>query len=259
MPIGISGKRIIVTGGARGIGAATVEHFVEEGALVAAFDVRPEGREVAARASAAGPGHASFRQVDVSKRAEVAAAVDAAVAELGGLDAVFNIAAVERSSWAADITEEGWAETLGVNVMGVANMCQAVFPHLKAAGGGSVVNFASDVAFQPYSRGAHYSASKGAVVSYTRTLAAEWGRDGIRANCVMPLVWTPMFDEKRARMSPAELEAFDARMAAIIPLTGKFGDGRRDLAPVLAFLASDASRYVSAQNIGVNGGSAWSR
>jgi NAD(P)-dependent dehydrogenase (short-subunit alcohol dehydrogenase family) len=259
MPIGIEGKRIIVTGGARGIAAGAVRKFAEEGAKVVAFDVLAEGQAVADEATAKGPGSVVFKKVDLTKRADVVAAVDEAVATLGGIDAVFNIAAIERTAKAAEIGEEGWAEMLSVNVGGVVSMCEAIFPHMKQGGGGTVINFSSDAANQPYLNGAHYSASKAAVISYTRTLAHEWGRFNIRANCVMPLAWTPMFDERRARFTkPEDLAAYDARIASLIPL-GRMGDPANDLAPVLVFLASDAARYISAQNIGINGGSAWSR
>jgi 2-hydroxycyclohexanecarboxyl-CoA dehydrogenase len=124
MPISIEGKRIIVTGGGRGIGAATVRYFVAEGAHVAAFDILDEGTQVAADASVAGPGSATFRHVDVSDAGQVVAAVDAAMAELGGLDAAFSIAGIELSSPAEAIDEAAWDRTLGVNVKGVAHVCQ---------------------------------------------------------------------------------------------------------------------------------------
>jgi NAD(P)-dependent dehydrogenase (short-subunit alcohol dehydrogenase family) len=92
------------------------------------------------------------------------------------------------------------------------------------------------------------------VVSYARTIAAEWGRYGIRANCVIPAIWTPMYDEHRKRMDAATLAAHDAQMAALIPLGGKLGDPTTDLAPVLAFLASDGAKFITAQIISANGG-----
>ncbi|RVT89736.1 SDR family NAD(P)-dependent oxidoreductase [Sphingomonas crocodyli] len=260
MPIGITGKRIIVAGGARGIAAGAVRVFAREGAHVVSLDrLVDEGRQVAEAATAEGPGKVDFLEVDLTKRADVVAVVDEAVKLLGGIDAVFNIAAIERTAKAHEIGEAGWNEMLSINVGGVVSMCEAIFPHMKAGGGGAIINFSSDAANQPYLNGAHYSASKAAVISYTRTLAHEWGRFNIRANCVMPLAWTPMFDERRARFkTPEELAAYDARIASLIPL-GRMGDPESDLAPALVFLASDAARYISAQNLGVNGGSAWGR
>jgi NAD(P)-dependent dehydrogenase (short-subunit alcohol dehydrogenase family) len=259
MPIAIAGKRVILTGGARGIGAAAVRHFVKEGARVVALDVLEAGKTVAAEATVGGPGNASFLRVDLTQRAAIRDAVDAAVAELGGVDALLNIAGIERTVAAEAIGEAAWLEMLGVNVVALTAMCETVFPHMKAGGGGSIVNLASDAGLQPYAGGAHYAASKGAVLAYTRTLAVEWGPHGIRANCVLPAALTPMFEEKRARMTPEECAAMDIRLAKGFPLTGKFGDPEGDIAPVLAFLVSDASRYMSAQNLGVSGAAAWGR
>jgi NAD(P)-dependent dehydrogenase (short-subunit alcohol dehydrogenase family) len=91
-------------------------------------------------------------------------------------------------------------------------------------------------------------------MALTRTIAGDWGRYGIRANSVVPAIWTPMFDEARGRMSAEELAALDATFAALIPLGGKLGDPSTDLAPVLVFLASDASKFITGQIISVNGG-----
>jgi NAD(P)-dependent dehydrogenase (short-subunit alcohol dehydrogenase family) len=253
MPIGINGKRVIVTGGARGIGAAAVAVLAAEGARVVSFDVLDElGEQVAAEASQ-GPGAAGYRHVDISDRAAVFDATASAVAELGGLDAMVNIAGIERRCPAQDITEGDWDEVFTVNVKGSLFTSQAAFPHLREHGG-SIVNFGSDAALRPYVGGAHYSASKGAVISFTRTIAGEWGRYGIRANAVVPAIWTPMYDEYRERLTPEELSGHEAQMAERIPLGGRLGDPVADLAPVLVFLISDASRFMTGQIVSVNGG-----
>lgn len=140
-----------------------------------------------------------------------------------------------------------------MNAKGTFLTAQAVFPYLRE-NGGTVINFGSDAALIPYPNGAHYSASKGAVLSLTRTLAAEWGRYGIRVNSVDPVIWTGMYDGYRARMTEEELAAHDAEQARTIPLGGKLGDPDSDLAPVLNFLVSDDSRFITGQIISVNGG-----
>jgi len=258
MPISIEGKRIVVTGSAQGIGAAALVHFVREGAQVVAFDRLPSGEDVVAQANNGGPGKAWFRQVDVSDPEQVRSGLAQAVETLGGLDVLFNIAGIELGSPAETIPGEDWSRLFGVNVFGLANMCQAAFPHLKEHGG-AIINVGSDAALGPYPNGAHYSASKGAVTSYSRTLSHEWGKYGIRVNTLAPAMWTPMYDGHRARMSPEALAAHDAKMRAVIPLGGKLGNPETDLAPVLAFLASDAARFITGQIISVNGGAGHTR
>lgn len=248
------GKRIIVTGGSRGIARAAVEALAKEGAHVVIFDVLDDlGQQVASSATATGPGKVTYRHTNISQRAEVFTSVEAAVATLGGLDALLHIAGVERSALAENITEAELDLILNVNVKGTFFMNQAVFPHLKA-NGGSIVNFGSDAGLTPYPNGAHYSASKGAVHSLSRTVAAEWGQYGIRVNSVVPAIWTEMYNEFRSRMSPEALEGHDKVMLSKIPLGGKLGDPTKDLAPVVVFLVSDASRFITGQVISVNGG-----
>ena len=91
-------------------------------------------------------------------------------------------------------------------------------------------------------------------MSWTRTAAAEWGGDNITVNALLPAMWTPMYEEFRSRMRPENLAAHDAAMAARVPLGGRLGDPDRDLGPVMVFLASDGSRFITGQLISVNGG-----
>jgi NAD(P)-dependent dehydrogenase (short-subunit alcohol dehydrogenase family) len=251
----LEGRRVIVTGGARGIGEATVRAFVGEGARVASLDVLDtSGEKVVTDASATGPGSAIYRHCDVAQRSEVEAVVGAVVAEFGGLDVLANVAGVERRAAAEEITDEEWELVLGVNVRGTMLTNQAAF-HAMQTTGGRIINVGSDAGLAPYPNGAHYSASKGAVMAWTRTVAAEWGRFGITVNSLVPAIWTPMYDEYRARLSPAELAQHDAMMQGRVPIGGKLGDPDRDLAPVMVFLASDDSHFVTGQIISVNGGS----
>ena len=255
MPISIEGKRIIVTGGARGIGGESVKYLAAEGALIASFDVLDDlGELVAKESNEAGPGKVFYHHVDVSSLSACEAAASSAVKQLGGLDAVLNIAGIDLNAPAETITEAHWDKMLAVNMKGVAYMCQAAFPYLKDAGG-SIVNFGSDaglMAFPP--GGAHYSAAKSGVFGYTRTIAGEWGRYKIRCNSLNPAIKTPMYAEHLAYLTPEELEAENAYYAANIPLGGQLGDPATDLAPVLAFLVSDASKFITSQIVCVNGG-----
>jgi NAD(P)-dependent dehydrogenase (short-subunit alcohol dehydrogenase family) len=254
MSFSIEGKKILVTGGARGIGGESARYFAQQGAHVVTCDIRDaEGEQLAKEATEAGPGRVVYRHMDVSDVADIRAGVDFAAQELGGLDAVVNAAEIVLLSSPEDTAQPDWDRLMAVNAKGVGFVCQAAFPHLKE-GGGSIVNVASGFALTatPVLTSA-YSASKGAIFSYTRTIALEWATYGIRCNSVNPLVATPLMDEVRATMSQEEREDFERQVDRVVPL-GRVGDVATDLAPVLAFLISDASQYVTSQIIGVDGG-----
>lgn len=250
----LRGRKVIVTGTARGIGAATVRALVAEGASVACLDVLDEeGAAEAETASRAGPGTATYRHCDISRRAETQAAIDDAVAELGGLHALINIAGVELTAPAETIDDAHWDRMMEVNARGTMNTNQAVFPHLKAHGG-QIVNFGSGAGVRGMAGGAAYSAAKGAVLAWSRTVAQEWARYNITVNAIAPGIWTPMYDAHRSRMTPEELEAHDRHMAGYVPLGGKLGDPDRDLAPVMVFMVSEGARFITGQTLPVDGG-----
>src|SRR5439155_5209983 len=122
------------------------------------------------------------------------------VQTFGGLDVLANIAGVESAARAAEITDEAWDRVFAVNVKGTLYTNQAAYRAMRAAGSGRIVNVGSDAGLIPSPHLAAYSASKGAVISWTRTIASEWGADGITANTLIPAMWTPMYEESRARM-----------------------------------------------------------
>lgn len=248
-------KRIIVTGGAQGIGEATVRAFAREGASVYSFDIAEDsGRRIAKEATEAGPGTVTFLRADIADRADIDAAFEEAVATLGGLDVLVNVAGLQRSSAAADIPDDLWEMVYRVNVLGTIHTNQAAYRAMKPAGVGAIVNFGSMSGFTGELTNATYGSSKAAVHTWTRTVAREWGPDGIRVNAVLPYVNTPMFDKYRNSLTPEELTAYDAEIAKSIPLGGKFGNADKDLAPVLVFLASDASHFITGQLLPVDGG-----
>jgi NAD(P)-dependent dehydrogenase (short-subunit alcohol dehydrogenase family) len=243
-------RRIIVTGGASGIGAAAVRAYAREGAQVASLDVNDAGgRRVAAEA---GP-NVRYHHCDVSRRAEVVDAFARAVTDLGGLDVLAHVAGVERGAPAEAITDEEWDLVFAVNVKGTLYTNQAAFLHMRGRGG-RIINFGSGAGIRGQRGSAHYSAAKAAVMGWTRTVAQEWARHAITVNAVVPAIWTPMYDAHRARMSEEERTVHDLAMQHVIPLGGRLGDPDRDLAPVMVFLASDDCRFMTGQVIAVDGG-----
>jgi NAD(P)-dependent dehydrogenase (short-subunit alcohol dehydrogenase family) len=247
-------RRIIATGVARGIGAATLRAYVAEGAKVAALDVLDDQAEaLVERLNAAGPGSASYHHCDVSDRAQTKSVIDQAVAELGGLDALVHIAGVELTGPAETIDDAHWDLMFQVNARGTLNTNQAVFPHLKARGG-QIINFASSAGVRGLPGAAAYSASKGAVLGWSRTAALEWARYGITVNAIAPGMWTPMYEGHRASMSNSELAAHDEQMRYRVPLGGKLGDPDRDLAPVMVFLVTPGAHFITGQTLPIDGG-----
>jgi len=250
----LQGKRIIVTGGARGIGAAVVRAYVQEGAQVVSLDVLDEpGAALIGQLQTDYPGQARYHHCDIADAAQVQEAFDAAATELGGLDVLANIAGVERTAPAEDIGREHWDLIFDVNVRGTLHTNQAAFRHLRERGG-RIINFGSAAGISGMPGAAHYAASKGAVLAWTRTVSKEWARYGITVNAVAPMIWTPMYETHRAKMSAEQLAEHDRLLASIIPIGGKLGDAERDLAPVMVFLASDGSRFITGQTLCVDGG-----
>ncbi|MFJ2690081.1 SDR family NAD(P)-dependent oxidoreductase [Pseudomonas sp. NPDC087336] len=250
----LQGKKIIVTGGARGIAASVVRAYAAQGAKVASLDILDaEGEQAAAEVNAQFPGAVTFYHCDIANRCEVAAVFEAAVGLMGGLDAMANIAGVERTAPAEDIAQEHWDLIFDVNVRGTLHTNQSAFEHMRERGG-RIINFGSAAGLTGMPGAAHYAASKGAVLAWTRTVAQEWARYGITVNAVAPMIWTPMYDAHRAKMTPEELVSHDRHLASIIPLGGKLGNADRDLAPVMVFLASDGARFITGQTLSVDGG-----
>jgi NAD(P)-dependent dehydrogenase (short-subunit alcohol dehydrogenase family) len=163
----LEGKRIIITGAARGRGAATVRAYIKAGATVTAMDITDEvGQEVVAASNAEGPGPATYRHVDVADRASVDHAFGAAAEEMGGLDVLAHPAAIQRSGSSEDVTAEDWDAMFAINVRGTMLTNQAALKAMRKGGnGGSIINFGSISGLRPEPTAAAYSASKGAVHS----------------------------------------------------------------------------------------------
>ena len=224
---GLEGKRVVVTGGARGIGAATVERFRAEGAAVTVFDLDP--------------GDAGVR-VDVSD----GDAVRAAFEDLGPVDVVVSNAGVSERGLALDIDERRWRRVLDTNLLGVFNVAQAAGRgRCSTPGGGVILNTASTNGYVGHPFYADYNASKAGVIELTRTLALEWAPT-VRVNAVCPgYVLTPM---QEAEYTADMLAQVDAK----IPLQRHARP--EEIAAVYAFLASDDAAYITGAAITVDGG-----
>jgi NAD(P)-dependent dehydrogenase (short-subunit alcohol dehydrogenase family) len=241
------GTVVVVTGAARGIGAELARHLASEGAAVVAADVVDPDWD-------AGDLDVAHERADVSDEASWRRLVDAVVQRHGRIDALVNNAAIYQGLGAkrhfAEITVEEWDRVLAVNTRGVWLGMRAVHPVMKAQGRGRVVNIASSTVHTGIPYFAHYTASKGAVIALTRSVAREVGADGITVNAVAPgLVET---EATRSLNDEGYLAAAAGRRA--IPRAMEPGD----LAPVVAFLCSAASGFVTGQTLIVDGGLAFS-
>jgi NAD(P)-dependent dehydrogenase (short-subunit alcohol dehydrogenase family) len=244
----LTGRKVIITGGASGMGAGTVRGFSRLGARVVSLDINAEAGDDLAKEAGA-----DFLACDVTSAQSVESATREAVGILGGLDVLVNAAGIAPLGPAAETSLSTWERTIAVNATGTFLTNTAAFPYLKDKGG-RVINFASSAGIIGFPTKAAYSASKGAVVAWTRTLALEWARYAITVNAMAPAIWTPMYDITRSEMSPEQLAAHDAALARTVPLGGRLGDIERDFLPVIAFVASPASRFMTGQMFAADGG-----
>jgi len=240
----LDGKRVIVTGGAGGIGNAAVRAFVELGARVACT-YNTEMPDV--------PDAVIVGRCDVSSKSEVDATFDHFAEALGAVDALVHSAGVHGSCPADQISEADWDQMFALNVKATLLTNQAAFRHLRERGG-SIINMGSCEGVRGFAGNATYAATRGAVMSWTRSIALEWAACKVRANAVAPVIHTRLAQRMRDMLDDAGRAAMDAAIAQGIPLGGKMGDPAQDLAPVLAFLVSDSSRFITGQTIPVDGG-----
>ncbi|MGQ7296977.1 SDR family NAD(P)-dependent oxidoreductase [Quadrisphaera sp. KR29] len=249
---GLNGKRILLTGGGSGIGAATALRLGEEGAYVVIGDINVEGASaIAARIKEAG-GRAVASAFDLADPKSIEALVDFATAELGGLDGVANVAAdlspatLGNDVAVLDMDIAIWQQTLNANLIGYALIAKHALPHLISAGGGAIVNTSSGASWVGEAVRPAYAASKAGINALSRHLASAYGKQGIRANSVSP--GAVLSETALATMS----EEFKAQMRAgvTVPRLGQ----PADLGQTICFLLSDDADWVSGQVWSVNGG-----
>jgi NAD(P)-dependent dehydrogenase (short-subunit alcohol dehydrogenase family) len=237
-----------VTGGASGIGAATVRRFALEGARVLVADLNDDrGAAVVADVKARG-GVAAFRHTDVGALADLEATVAFAVAEFGGLDVMHNNAASTGGGYVHEIDPAVWDQSLRVMLDGVFYGMRAAIPAMLARGGGSIVNTSSVEGFYGEIMAAPYCTAKAGLITLTRTVALEYGRKGIRANCICPgAVDTPLL-RMLATVGGKSVEDMASQHALGRVLRPE------EIANVALFLASDESSALTGSAVIADGG-----
>ncbi len=245
---GLAGKAVIVTGGAGGIGSAICRRLAEEKAKVGVFDLRGDAAEaLAAEIGNGASGHAC----DITDLEAVKAAVAAFEAKCGATDALVNNAGWDKFAYFLDTTPEDWEKIVAINLMGPINLHHTVLKGMQERRRGRVVNIASDAGRVGSSMEAVYSACKGGIISFTKTIAREMARSGVTVNCVCPgPTDTPLL---KAFLGEGEqgARAYEG-LKRSVPLK-RLGEPD-DLAGMVAFLASDDAAYITGQVISVSGG-----
>lgn len=244
----LQGRRVLITGGATGIGEAFVTRFAEQGAQVAFFDIQDQAaQQLGARLAAAGYPAPLYRHCDLTDIGTTREAVDQVINLLGGLDVLVNNAANDQRHAIEDVTPELWDRLMAVNLRHQFFVTQAALPALKKSGAGSILNMSSIAWVIPGVGMPVYIAAKAAISGLTRTLAREVGKDNIRVNCILPgaivtekqerLVLTPEFK--------AEILARQSLKRHILP---------DEVVRLALFLAADDASAITGQGYVVDGG-----
>jgi NAD(P)-dependent dehydrogenase (short-subunit alcohol dehydrogenase family) len=246
---GVAGRVVIVTGAGQGIGRGIALHLTRGGACVVVAEWKAHRAERTVAEIEAEGGTAMASVCDISDKSAVDAMVASTVERFGRVDALVNNAQTFRpTAPMATVSSDDVDVFYESGVKGTLWAMQAVRPHMAAAGWGRIVNFASAAGITGMRGYGAYNASKEAIRALTRTAAREWGRDGIVVNCVCPAAASPRGLDAAARDSEAHHQFLREH-----PI-GRQGDPEDDIAPVVLFLCSDASRYLTGQTLMVDGG-----
>jgi len=239
------GKCALVTGGGSGIGRASAIALAVEGADVAVADLNLEAaRETAASIEQLGRRAVAIR-VDVSKKAEVMAMADAAIAALGKIDILVNNAGINRANWLRYMTEEEWDSVMDIHAKGTFLCTQAVVMGMMERRYGKIVNMSSIMGKTGTATGVNYSAAKAAIIGFTKAAAKELAKHNITVNAILPgVIDTPMSRAVPDKFRNAQLAETPMRRAG----------QPEELAAAVVFLASDESSYVTGATVEVTGG-----
>lgn len=240
----LENKVVIVTGGAAGIGGAISAVLSERGAYVIAVDVNEEAGQ---KLESTFGGKIIFKKGDVSKSEVAEESVNLAISKFGKLSGLVNNAHASRQKPLFELTEEDWALSFNTGFKATLNFMKAAYPELKKEKG-AIVNFGSGAGLEGSIFQASYAAAKEAIRGLSRVVANEWAADGIRVNVVCPIALTEGV-EKWKESFPNEFQ----KVVNQIPL-GRFGDPQKDVAPIVAFLLSDDSQYMTGQTVMADGG-----
>ncbi len=243
------GKKVVITGAASGIGRATADRIAQEGGAIALMDVNAEGVERAAKEVASQYGvKALAYAMDVTNSAQVTETINKAAADLDGLDTLLHIAGALKTFRTHEMTDEDWHRIIAINLHGTFYVNRASLPHLLKNRFSAIVNMASTSAVGKHPWMAAYAASKGAVISFTRSLYIEYVKQGLRANCVIGGGFATPLHASFKMPEGGDMTLMQGAM----PLVKMAGPAHA--ASVIAFLASDDARYINGTEIRADGG-----
>ena len=244
-------KVAIITGAATGIGRATALLFAKEGASVVVADINEDDAQRTVADIEDKGGSARFVQTDVSEAEDVQALMERSAEEMDGIDVIVNNAGAQRSGAVTEFEESEWDLLMRVNPRSCFLGAKYGVPYLRERGGGSIVNVSSLAGLKGGSGMTAYSASKGAIIAFTRALAEELAPDNIRANSVCPGWIDTPFNEPAIEFMGGRAQQ-EEMVQQTVPL--KRQGTPEEIAPGILYLASDASSYVTGQELVIDGG-----